>query len=76
MAFNVDHFDRSSHSNDWSLVDDPDQQNLLVIWDNWFTPVEAGVTLEALKKNELLQEVDRVTDQEGNATIVVFKRKD
>lgn len=76
VAFNVDHFDRSSHSNDWSLVDDPDQQNLLVIWDNWFTPVEAGVTLEALKKNELLQEVDRVTDQEGNATIVVFKRKD
>ncbi len=50
IAFKVDHFDRSSHSNDWSLVDDTDQQNLMLIWYNWFTPEEAGVTLDVLKK--------------------------
>lgn len=44
--------------------------NMIIIWDNWFGLVEAGVSLEELEKDERL--VKKATFEKGNAQIVLF----
>lgn len=74
LKLNIDHFDDKIHRDlNWLTVT-PADKGSVIIWDNFYSPVESGMSLEALKANKnlkLLKEFKR-TDNDRLIIFAVF----
>jgi hypothetical protein len=77
MALDLDHFDKTLHEDLISYnkgVDIPDES--LLIWDNWFSQFQNGVTLEVLRRNEQLEEIGTYElEKDGHRSRFVVLKK-
>ena len=77
-ALNLDHFDTTLHAdliNFHHGIDLP--QKYLVIWDDWFSVIENGVTLETLRRNNELEQIGVYEDVQSKrkTRLVLLKRR-
>ncbi len=75
LALNVDPFDAEQHREIQHLNTDKVNPETIIIWDEWFSVVEGGITLEQLsgdKRFELLHTFQR-KDKERLIQYAVFK---
>lgn len=70
----IDFFDSAQRLGQTNQVFEANQPSFMVVWDSWFSVVEAGVQLEALTNRSELREVARFNNKEGNPRYVVFER--
>jgi hypothetical protein len=76
LALNIDYFDPTQHREMQHVFSDEIPSETIIIWDEWYSVMEGGVTLEALKNDgrfTLLRTFQR-QEQERMITFAVFKR--
>lgn len=77
LALNMDCFDRTKYQQ-INLIDHMKKDDLL-IWDNWFAPVEMGVPLERIKNDtnliQLSEDIIYDSIYQRDLHVVLMKRK-
>ncbi len=78
LSLDIDPFDTMQHAEIKNIFTDKCiPQKSLIIWDNWFSVVEAGVRLEGMiqdKRLKLIRQFE-VKDKTKNYTFVLFEKQ-
>ena len=74
IALNIDHFDECKHREMYRLSNETPPSGAIVIWDDWFSVVEGGISLDLLKHNKNLELMKEFKTQYNNRLIqyVIF----
>ncbi len=77
IAMQRDPFDTAKNKALTNFENQQPSKNYLIIWDNWFSVIENGVSLEQLKANKNLQLLKTFeTNENGQlCEIVIFEKK-
>ncbi|MBL4592821.1 MAG: hypothetical protein JKX68_03275 [Flavobacteriales bacterium] len=75
IALDIDYFNTRHHREIQHLQLDTIESNSIIIWDDWFSPIEGDTELELLKgKFNLIQSFQR-QDKERIIQFIVFEKK-
>lgn len=78
IVIGFDFFDKKVSRSTWEIWDSPPHHSFL-IWDDWFSVVEAGTKLENLMNDnrfEFVKEFSREVPGDNTRRVVLFKSKD
>lgn len=55
VALNIDHFNKNRHRDITASYEEPFPEGAIIIWDDWFSVAEGGVSFDNLKNNKNLK---------------------